>query len=182
VRLFLAINLPDDVRRAIHEATSPLRAALPEAAWADPARLHVTLKFLGELPADAAPPLAAAVERVAGRHAPLVLRLGGVGAFPDLRRPRVVWLGVTTPPALSALHRDLERECAALGYEAEQRPFRAHVTLGRVRTVGGALARAAADVHYQAEVAVTTIELMESRLSSAGARYGVVASGLLRSA
>ena len=102
--------------------------------------------------------------------------MSGAGAFPNFRKPRVVWAGVDPDPRLELLQHDLEARCAALGYEVEGRPFRPHLTLARVKgpVPAGplrALADAARDLTFEDEVDVESIDLMHSTLSSAGPRY-----------
>jgi len=190
VRLFVAINLPADVRSEIAGATAPLRAAAPSVAWTEADRLHLTLKFIGEQPREAADALANALRRAAARHSSLTLDLGGLGAFPSRRQPRIVWLGVAPDPKLELLHHDVESACEALGYELEGRAFRPHLTLGRVRTGRGsrgavdaaaatALASAAREVHSRWSVGVDAVDLMESQLAPGGPRYAVVARAQL---
>ncbi|MFL5575460.1 MAG: RNA 2',3'-cyclic phosphodiesterase [Gemmatimonadaceae bacterium] len=189
MRLFVAINLPGDVRRSIADATASLRAAAPSLAWTDEARLHLTLKFLGEQTDDAREPLAAALRAVAPRHAPLSLELGGLGAFPTRRRPRVVWLGVAPDPKLELLHHEVEVACADLGYEIEGRAFRPHLTLGRVRAGRGgarghdaaraaetasALDSAARAMRQRWTAAVDSLDLMRSELAAGSSRYSVL--------
>ena len=185
MRLFVAINLPDAKRRAIAEATASLREVAPSVGWVDESRLHLTLKFIGERPAEEAGPLADSLRRVCGAHDPVVLDVGGLGAFPSRRNPRVIWLGVAPDPKLELLHHDVEEACAALGYEIEGRAFRPHLTLGRVRDrargaasieapVAAALARSAREVQGRWTVNVTSIDLMESVLGREGPRYRLV--------
>jgi 2'-5' RNA ligase len=185
VRLFIAINLPGAERRAIAEATAPLRDAAPSVGWVDETRLHLTLKFIGERPADAAAALAAALRGAAAPHAPLTLEIGGLGAFPTKRRPRLIWLGVAPDPKLELLHHDVEAACAALGYDVEGRAFRPHLTLGRVRqharggagvdaAAAAALARSAREVQDRWTAEVRSVDLMESVLGKGGPRYTLV--------
>lgn len=185
MRLFIAINLPDDERRAIARATAPLRDAAPSVGWVDESRLHLTLKFIGERPPDAVGPLAASLRRVAAVHSPIALELGGLGAFPSKRRPRVIWLGIAADPKLELLHHDVEEACAALGYEVEGRAFRPHLTLGRVRerargrerldeAAAAALARSAREVQERWTTDVSTVDLMESVLGQEGPRYSLL--------
>lgn len=184
MRLFIAIDLPEARRRAIAQATAPLREAAPSVSWVDETRLHLTLKFLGEQPEDAVSPLAAALREAAAFHSPLTLDLGGLGAFPSRRRPRVIWLGVAPDPKLELLHDDVERACAALGYEVEGRAFRPHLTLGRARraagergeldaAAAGALANAAREVHSRWTADVSSVDLMQS-LPGRGPRYALL--------
>jgi 2'-5' RNA ligase len=187
MRLFLAVEFDQTLKRALREATAPLRALLPDAGWVAEDRLHLTLKFLGEQPETLIEPLTAAVRDIAGRHWPVPMRLGGVGGFPDLRRPRVIWVGIAPTPKLELLQNDIEETCSTLGVEVDGKPFRPHLTVGRLRgtedreAVRG-LARAAREIRFRADTLVSTIELVQSTLASAGPRYARLAAVPLRSA
>jgi RNA 2',3'-cyclic 3'-phosphodiesterase len=179
VRLFIAVNLPPPVREQLVQATTPLRTSAPEISWIDADRLHLTLKFIGDADEGAVDPLATALGEVAARHRSFALDLKGIGAFPNFRRARVVWMGIEDQPRLELLQHDVEERCAALGYELEGRPFRPHLTLARVRgTVAERtlreLARSARAVDHQTEVDVTSIDLMQSTLGAHGSRYDVL--------
>jgi 2'-5' RNA ligase len=185
VRLFLAINLEPGVRRAIADATAPLRAEAPTLSWVDEARLHLTLKFLGEQPVDAVQALSHSVDQVARRHRGFSMQVGAaggagaVGAFPNFRRPQVVWMGIEREPRLELLHHDIELACEQLGYDVEGRAFRPHVTLARVK--GGdrtgkdelrRLARASKRVAFEEEAEVESVDVMHSEQTGASpARY-----------
>jgi 2'-5' RNA ligase len=176
VRLFVAIELDDALREALGHAIAPLRVAEPELAWVHVEKLHLTMKFLGEVDDAGAARLAAAADAVAERHRPFEMTLGGVGAFPNFRRARVVWMGVESEPRLELLHHDLEVACGDAGFEVEGRPFRPHITLARVRVPlplerARPLARAARRVAFASAGAVRALSLMESSLASSGARY-----------
>ena len=186
MRLFLAINLPADVRRDIVAATAPMRDSAPEIGWVDETKLHLTLKFLDDQPPDTADAVRAAAAGVAGRHRELIMHLGGIGAFPNFRRSRIVWMGVEQDPRLELLHNDIEVTCEALGFAVEGRPFRPHLTLARVKHPLSeervrALTDAARDVDYGADVAVQSLDLMQSDLRPGGSKYSTVASAPLRS-
>jgi 2'-5' RNA ligase len=117
-----------------------------------------------------------ALEQVGARHPPFSLRFGGVGAFPDMRRPRVVWMGIEASPALLALQRDVASALEGLGFDAEAREYSPHLTMGRAEQ--GARASAfsgfetrARDVAYRATVEFGSVDLMRSHIGRAGARY-----------
>jgi len=176
VRLFLAINLEPGVRRAILDATASLRAAAPTLSWVDESRLHLTLKFLGEQPDDALQALSESVSAVAERHRQFTMRLHEIGAFPNFRRARVVWMGIERDPRLELLHHDVEVACETLGFELEGRAFRPHLTLARVnerteKEVLRRLSRASKRVDFEEETGVESIDLMKSNLNQAAARY-----------
>lgn len=186
MRLFLAINLPPVVRQEVEAATAGLRDAVPDLAWVDEARLHLTLKFLGEQPAECVDGVRAALASVAGRHRELVIALEGVGAFPNFRRARVVWLGVTQDPRLELLHHDVEVACERLGFEVDGRPFRPHLTLARVRHALPEerlrlLSRAAKQTRYRTDFVVRSIDLMESTPGAGRSTYTTLVSAALRS-
>jgi 2'-5' RNA ligase len=174
MRLFLAVEFEQRLRRALREAAAPLRALAPEAGWVAEDRLHLTLKFFGEQP-------------IAARHWPVPMRLRGLGAFPNLRRPRVIWVGIDPAPKLELLQHDVEEGCAALGVQVEGKPFRPHLTIGRLRgtedrDVLRELARVARGIRFRADTIVSAIELVHSTLTPAGARYERLAEAPLRSA
>jgi RNA 2',3'-cyclic 3'-phosphodiesterase len=186
VRLFLAINLPGDVRLEVTAAAAAMRQREPALAWVPEPLLHLTLKFLDEQPDTRVPEIAAALAGVAGRHRELVMTLGGIGAFPNFRRARIVWMGVGQDPRLELLHHDVEVAFEALGFEVDARAFRPHLTLARVKTELSeerlrALSRVAKQTDYRTEFIVRSIDLVRSELASTGAVYTTLVSAALRS-
>ena len=176
MRLFLAINLEPSVRRAIVDATAPLRTAAPSLRWVDDSRLHLTLKFLGEQDEATLPPLRETMTSVARRHRGFVMRVGEVGAFPNFRRARVVWIGVERDPRLELLHHDVEVACETHGFEVDGRAFRPHITLARVNDRASVdemrtLWRASKRVDFEAESEVRSIDIMQSATTPDGSRY-----------
>lgn len=185
MRLFLAINFDAATRRAVYEAACPLRAAVPRLAWVDEARLHLTLKFLDDQPAEAVPRLAAAMDAVAARHPAVPSTLAEFGAFPNFQRARVVWIGMAADPRLELLHHDVEVACHALGHPVEARAFRPHLTLARVKRPDVAEMRALArearrGAEAQFPVTVRSIDLMRSTLGADGPVYERLHSSYLR--
>jgi 2'-5' RNA ligase len=181
LRVFLAINLPPPERRAIREATATMRAAAPGLAWVIEDNLHLTLKFLGPQESSAIDTLRDTLAPVVARAAPMALELEGLGAFPNRRTPRVIWLGVAAEARLELLHHDIETSCADLGYEMEGRTFRPHLTLGRARAAlaapaAHALSAAARDVQFVSRVPVASLEIMASEIATLGATYRELAS------
>lgn len=167
------------------DATAPLRSEVPELGWVADGRLHLTLKFLGEQPPERVDAIRAALDGVALRHKTFAMHVGGaVGAFPNFRRPRVVWMGVNADPRLELLHHDVEVACEGLGFELEGRAFRPHLTLARVKDrvapeVLRRLSRASRRVTWAAESAVESVDVMHSILG-ASARYERLHAAALR--
>jgi len=180
VRLFVAVNLPPEERRRAWEAAQPLRAARLPVRWAAEETLHLTLKFLGEVDAERVGPIGEALTRAVRGLRPFTVGLGGVGAFPSLAKPRVVWVGIERHPALELLANDVERALMDLAFEPELKPFSPHLTLGRADR--GARASAfkdfqelAAAVDYEGSTTVESVDLMHSLLGPHGAAYSVLA-------
>jgi 2'-5' RNA ligase len=176
VRLFVAVNLPEEARRAAYEAAAPLRDADLPVRWVQAASLHATLKFLGDVSSEQAGEIAAALDSAVVSARPFEVGLGGVGAFPSLARPRVVWMGVENQPALELLANDVEKALQPFGFAAELRPFHPHITLGRAKqgakpAAFGALESLAGRVAFEATVPVRSVDLMESELRPDGAVY-----------
>ena len=134
VRTFIAIELPADVRAYLSDCQARLKRAGGDVKWVRSDLIHLTLVFLGDVPAEALPDVEKAVrEAVAGR-APIMLRTGGAGRFPTRGMPRVVWIGIEDESGeLGALQKAIADATAAFAERSEDRAFAAHLTLGRVR-------------------------------------------------
>jgi RNA 2',3'-cyclic 3'-phosphodiesterase len=176
MRLFVAINFTSKDRQRMGRASRKMREADLPVRWVDPDQIHLTLKFLGEVRPERVAPVRAAVARVASKTQPFTMNMGGSGAFPTTRRPKVIWLGAEASPELRCLKHDLEWELAPLGFEREVRAFHPHVTLGRARPDARAgdfrgFEELVAAMDFSAEITVRSIDLMKSALSAKGARY-----------
>lgn len=178
MRLFVAVNLPPAEREALWQAAAPLRDANLPVRWVAADCLHITIKFLGELDESGAEAIATALSAAVRDVRPFEVTTGGIGAFPDLAHPRVVWHGVEHAPALELLANDVERALKPFDFGSELSPFRPHVTLGRVQKDARAkdlrgLAAAAKRVTYEGLLAVTSVDLMHSTPGPHGSRYVV---------
>lgn len=176
VRAFFAVALEGDVLRAAAAELARLRAAPGADAvrFVRPEGLHVTLRFLGEIPRERVAPTAAAVRAELARVAPFDAALGDVHAFPSPRRPRVVALELGPEAPVATLAAAVERGVVAAGFAPEPRPFRSHVTLGRVRAGRrldpGLIASDAASAD-PVTFAVRSVVLYESTLATGGSQY-----------
>jgi 2'-5' RNA ligase len=179
MRLFFAVELNEASRRAASRIASDLSRALAGAggadvSWVRPENMHLTIRFLGETAPERARELAVAFAAPLSTPA-FDLRFSGVGTFPPRGPARVIWIGITEGhEALAALHSEVEDRLVAHGIEREGRPFRAHLTLGRVRTrlrPGAAAIIGAAAADALPASAARELTLFESRLSPHGATY-----------
>lgn len=178
MRLFVAVNLPSDIRERLAAAQERLRGAQADVSWVRPENIHVTLKFLGETEEKRLDRIRPALLEVARGRAPFTIRVSGLGSFGG-RVPRVVWVGVEAgAEPLSGLAKDVEAAMAPLGFPKEKRGFSAHLTLGRVRSPKNAAALLAAlgqaDAGPFGTVEVTRFELMQSELRPTGSVYTVL--------
>jgi len=188
VRIFVAVEIDEVVRRKAASVSAGLRAALEQSrdrrgvAWVVPQNLHITLQFLGETDASRAKAVA---DRLAPPFdtPPFDVAVAGLGTFPPSGPPRVIWLGVTDGAAqLSALYRAVALRLDGLGFPRDARPFHGHLTLGRVKTACGPRLRDAMSAARAADAgrcSVDHVTLFESRLSQAGSTYSVVATSPL---
>ncbi|MCC7352138.1 MAG: RNA 2',3'-cyclic phosphodiesterase [Anaerolineae bacterium] len=181
IRAFIAIELNEAVQVALREVQERLKKAVPRGSvrWVQPEGVHLTLKFLGNIPAAQVPEIAEALLRAGANVAPFTLTVEGRGCFPDSRRPNVIWVAVTEKTgALARLQRAIEAEISPLGYPPEGRAFRPHLTLGRtnrdagsdrLRQVGAAVE--ATVVEVLGTVEVRSLSLIRSELRPGGAVY-----------
>jgi len=180
-RLFIAIELPPNVRSALKAHIDQLRTAVPEAraSWATEENLHLTLKFLGDTPLTKVEGLSQAARRAANVVGSFEIIIGNCGAFPSSGQPRVLWIGVEDPSySLTLLHQTLEDECAQAGFTREQQPYHPHLTIARLRKPQSArrLAQAHKEIGFdQQSVVVSHLALIRSELRSEGSRYTVIA-------
>lgn len=179
LRLFAAVELSEEARRAAAAHAARLRATLPQGVrvgWERAEKLHLTLKFFGGVEPERAGALSDALTRAAANARPFALSLETTGVFPTPARPAVLWLGLTDQTGeLSRLHARLEDECATADFPRERRPFRPHVTLARVRAATHDTRRLARQ-HLELLFApvtfpVSEIILVSSRLGPGGSVY-----------
>jgi 2'-5' RNA ligase len=187
IRAFVAVELPPEQRQfctdAIERARRTLGSIGRSVRWVDASGIHLTLKFLGSVPAPQVPQLDERLRAELRGQPPFDLAVGKLGVFPNLRAPRVLWLGLHgNLAALSAAQERVEAATEPLGFPREKRPFQAHLTLGRVRE-GAARDDLAAIGRLPGgwpeasgpPFRVSSVSLMQSHLSPAGAKYTQIA-------
>lgn len=186
MRAFIAVEISERARTEVARLQERLRAAGADVKWVDPENLHLTLKFLGEVPEEKIPALTESLGRTAAEISPFSFSLQGVGAFPGMEHPRVIWVGIGEGnDRLAKLGIAVEKTCAGLGFPAEERPFSPHLTIGRVRS-GKELSRLAKQmekVKFRATEPEQAewIVLLESTLGSGGPVYRTIGEIFLKS-
>jgi 2'-5' RNA ligase len=180
IRSFVAIELSDEAKKGLARLRRELeRDEHRFVKWVDPGGIHLTLKFLGNIPSKQVTEITEATKKVAQGVSPFHLEISGLGAFPSLKQPRVVWVGVGGElDKLSTLQQNIDSALAALGFAGEERPFVPHLTVARVREGASASERgrfgelvASATFGGRYPVEVGAVRLMRSQLTPAGAVY-----------
>jgi RNA 2',3'-cyclic 3'-phosphodiesterase len=181
MRLFVALELPREVRAALADLIAQLKPICGAASWARAEGMHVTLKFIGQAIADGetlgrARTALATVKSVA----PVDLRYRGMGFFPNERRPRVMWCGIEASANLAALAADIERSLEPLGIPPEERAFLPHLTLARFKSPAGLSALAKKSAGFSGQdfgcARETEFHLFESKRTPSGAEYRKIES------
>ncbi len=174
VRAFICFELPEEVKEELKRVQNLLKARIDGVSWVRPEGIHLTLKFLGDIPVERIDETAAAMEGACRGESPMTMTLSELGAFPNLKRPRVYWAGIEEPSGrLSALQKKLDGALAELGFEREARPFSPHLTLGRVKRPEANLGREALAGCRLETISFTPADavLMKSDLRPSGAVY-----------
>lgn len=180
IRAFIAISLSSEITAQLEKVILHLKGALKDVPirWVPPGNIHLTLKFLGNIPLEDVTALQGALQTQADKCSGFEIKLAGLGAFPNLRRPRVLWMGVDAPPELFALQQGIEDELSRLGYAREEKKFSPHLTLGRVSQnihardyprINQALTQWSTEAFGSLRVA--GVDLYRSDLQPSGARY-----------
>jgi 2'-5' RNA ligase len=188
LRAFIAVEIPQEIREAVGKATAPLQKGIGSIVrWVPTENMHLTLKFLGDVSPANVEMLSQMLRAEAEMFRCFDLRLGGLGSFPNLKRPRVIFIGIQAPTPLEALQRGIESASHRLGYESEERGFSPHLTIGRVKqnvtateqqTIRRALEETRIDSLGTARV--DSVHLYKSDLKPTGSEYTRLYSATLR--
>jgi len=188
VRCFIAIELPDEVKRGFRELQAQLKAgSQAPIKWVDPANIHLTLKFLGNVAADRIGEITAAMTKAVQGTSYFSLEVKELGVFPNPRRVQIVWVGVSGEVAkLARLQQRIESGLEGLGFPAEGRRFTPHLTLARLRDRAtpderAKLGQLIAETEFDAAQSFTvdSVNLMQSQLTREGPIYSRLSSAAL---
>ena len=188
LRAFIAVDLPFEIRDAIGRAMAPLQKGIGSIVrWVAMENMHLTLKFLGDVSPSNVEMLSQMLQAEADLFNCFDLRLSGLGSFPNLKRPRVIFIGIQAPPTLEALQRGIESASRRLGYESEERGFSPHLTIGRVKqnvtpTEQQAIRRALEETRIDSlgTARVDSVHLYKSDLKPSGSVYTKLCSAPLK--
>ena len=189
IRAFIAVELPAELKSELAELEGQLKKNSPLVVkWVDPNNIHITLKFLGEISEDSIEELMLAIEESTQGIQPFKLEVREVGAFPNLERAQVLWVGVKGElDKITKLQKRIESNTEQLGFPRESRGFSPHLTLGRVRDEARPnerqrLGKLLADTSFSAlhNVDVNAVNLMKSQLTPTGPIYTCLGSVKLK--
>ncbi len=183
MRLFVALLLSECVRAGLARVQVKLARSCEKVRWIPSEQMHLTVKFLGEIPESNVVAVSEAIAQASARAAPCTVEIACTGCFPAGGPVRIVWAGARdTPEALDQCVETVTSELAQIGFASERRPWSAHITLGRVRDdrTGGRIRAAVEALSFEAmEQPVEAVALMSSVLSPKGPTYSVVSSACL---
>lgn len=175
MRTFIAIELPEEIKRQIEQLQAPLKKTDAFVSWVKPKNIHITLKFLGEVPEDKIGQVFSATQKALEGTRKFTMSLKGTGVFPNLKRPRVIWIGTGSgEEKLSHMANRIEEEMEKIGFPREKRKFSAHFTIGRVKSPKNIekLMELVESSDFQTEkIEVAEVVVMRSQLHPAGAIY-----------
>lgn len=180
LRLFLALPLHEAFLPEVTQTVEILRSRIDGVKWTDPRQFHLTVHFFGDTPASRVGVIEQAMGRILSRFVPMNIRLTGLGGFPDLKRPRVIWLGVDEGTgALSELQKAVQEDVERLGLDPEARPFQPHATLGRLKGLpaGASICEGLREIKLPVPTVTRTVSrvvLYQSRLFPSGPRYEIL--------
>jgi 2'-5' RNA ligase len=184
IRTFIAIEIPGNIISKIRELQEGIKGYGFKIRWVRAENIHLTLKFLGDVESVRIDEIAEAISKTVEGYTPISLKAKGVGVFPSLKRPRVLWVGLTGQmEALVGLQNALDEHLELLGFHKEKRPFKGHLTMGRMKDKIDAKKFGDALMTFRSFESETfgadQITLYKSELKSAGAVYTKLASASL---
>jgi 2'-5' RNA ligase len=179
LRSFIAIELPDAVKSALLSLQDELKTCGADVRWSRPEGIHLTLKFLGNIEEKLIDGIVEILKGTCRKFKSFNCEVRGVGIFPGVRSPRVLWAGIADHETLALIQQDIDAGMSSLGFESENRKFTPHLTIGRFRSSRGKTALLEKMDAYKelnlGLIEVNHISLMRSDLSPAGARYTRIA-------
>ena len=176
IRSFLAIEIPKPILKKIEEIQGDFRSTHADVRWVSPEKIHLTLKFFGNIEESRIDPIFKSIEEPIRNTPPFSLKVHGVGAFPNMKNPRVIWMGlVEGEEVLISLQKQIEAQLEKIGFQPEDRPFQPHLTLGRMKSSRGKEELAGRMEKYKEEefgdFQIERVVLLKSELRPTGPIY-----------
>ena len=187
MRAFVAISLPEEIKKFLAQLQNELKATGADVKWVPPNNIHLTLKFLGEIDQEQIKSITTILKDVSESAKQFAITIGKTGAFPSINAARIIWVGVEKgADELKEIARLLEGKLQQLGFPKEEKPFSAHITIGRVRSARNRIKLtetlkklSEAQLQHTSEFPVTAITLFKSTLTPSGPIYEIVSVAAL---
>lgn len=179
IRAFIAVEIDPQTKQKISDLISSLKKSEADVKWINEEQMHLTLKFLGNIEQNKVQEISNALKSIADNFKPFSISLSNIGGFPNLNHPRVIWLGIDKgADTVKTLAEKIESGLEKLGFRKESREFKAHLTLGRIRSSKNMpnLTKLLKETTFSSEndVNITELILFQSALTSKGATYTVL--------
>jgi RNA 2',3'-cyclic 3'-phosphodiesterase len=175
LRCFIAIDIPETIKKEVGELVETLIKYDADVKWVTAANLHLTLKFLGDIPETAIPQIQKVLSTVVSSYRPFCITIRGTGVFPNRKYPRVYWTGIEDAGTLKKLKEDIENAMIHFGFNKEDKDFNPHLTIGRVRSLKGVIHVVNELGAFQEKefgvINVESIKIMKSELKPKGPEY-----------
>jgi 2'-5' RNA ligase len=174
IRLFIALHFPQHIKDSLEALIADLKPRARGIKWVEPKNIHLTLKFIGEVPENKIEPIVMALSTVLDGRKKFESRVAGCGGFPNLRRPRVLWVGLAGAEPAAAMAREINDKLVPIGIETEKRGLSPHLTLGRIKTLGdfSELAAYMENLNFDAGMIILNrVALVRSTLTPGGPIY-----------
>ena len=185
IRTFISVELPQEIHDTLKQLQDVLKVPMPDVRWTKSSNIHLTLKFLGDVEVSRIDTISVALADIARQFSSFTMNLAGIGAFPNSRKPRIVWVGIEKGAnELVSMAKQIEDAMKKLGFPREKRSFRPHLTVGRIRhlehptIMTKALEKSA--VGGLGDFTVQQVSLIKSQLDPAGSIYTTLSEAPLK--
>ncbi len=185
LRSFIAVELPNDIHDSLQELQNNLKDSMPDVRWTKYGNIHLTLKFLGNVEPSKVDKISISIQNVANEFFPFTMSLARVGAFPNSRKPSIIWVGVEEgAEKIVEIANRIESSMEKLGFHREKRPFKPHLTIGRIRELKHPAVMAKSlennEIGEIGKFRVEKLSFIKSQLDPSGSIYTTLSEALLR--
>lgn len=185
LRTFIAVELPNDIHDSLQKLQNNLKDSMPDVRWTKYGNIHLTLKFLGDIEPSKVDKISVSIQSVANEFFPFTMSLAGIGAFPNSRKPSIVWVGIEEGSGeIVQIANRIESSMEKLGFAKEKRPFKPHLTIGRIRELKHPSVMAKSlennEIGEIGRFRVEKLSFIKSQLDPAGSIYTTLSEALLK--
>lgn len=185
LRTFIAVELPNDIHDSLQKLKNNIKDSMPDVRWTKYGNVHLTLKFLGDIEPSKVDMISVSIQNVANEFSPFTMSLARIGAFPNSRKPSIIWVGIEEGSGeVIQIANRIESSMEKLGFAKEKRPFRPHLTIGRVRELKHPSIMAKSlesnEIGEIGRFRVEKLSFIKSQLDPSGSIYTTLSEALLK--